>query len=234
MENQALKELLKELIINQKQTLAAKWDCGGDQAIIDYYLDGKQVHYQSQLYEALEDLSQLMIWSLELPEVGDYGVTGEGRFYFDDKNRFLIEYSGIGVTPSYPKMNWDEAAGKWIETYKYKNESIEEETIYEFPNPLLLHSSTVFFYAEVNHKKEIILKGSDGDLKDVNLDIIKDMFLNLEMTRVQPIIDSLEDNFVVRLDYEGTILENRLTISSIYISYTQEEHWNKVETILIQ
>ena len=90
MDNQALKKLLSELIINQKQTLTAKWDCGGDQAIIDYYLNGNQIAYQSQLYEALEDLSQLMIWSLELPEVGDYGVIGEGRFYFDDKNRFLI------------------------------------------------------------------------------------------------------------------------------------------------
>lgn len=234
MENQALKKLLQELIIHQKQTLTAKWDCGGDQAIIDYYLDGKQVHYQSQLYEALEDLSQLMIWALELPEVGDYGVTGEGCFYFDDKNRFIIQYSGIGIMPSYPNMEWDEAAGKWIETYKYENERIEEETIYEFPNPILLNQHKVFFYTDINHKKEITMKGSDSDLNDVNLDLIEELFLKLELARIEPIIDSLEDNFVVRFCYEGFIAQNRLTIASIYISYTQEERWNKVETILIQ
>ena len=86
----SLKEEIIELIKSGKE-ITLKWNCGGDEAIITTFIDGQEMDYGSKF---VEELSIYLINYLNLPDVGEISVEGEGQL-IEDKGEVYIEYESI-------------------------------------------------------------------------------------------------------------------------------------------
>lgn len=113
-----LKEELIQLIKSSK-SLTVKWDCGGDQAIITTYVDGKEMDYSNKLAEKLHIY---LINYLDLPDVGEFELEGEGTL-MEDQGAVYIEYESI--MKGY--MDYGEDGGNFDEAeWKEVNEKEED------------------------------------------------------------------------------------------------------------
>lgn len=83
--NLTLRNRIKS-ILDENQKLILTWDCGGDQAIIHTFIDGKEIT------EAwTNDLDAYIFTFLDLPDVGEFCMEGKGEIVRKGEG-FEIQY----------------------------------------------------------------------------------------------------------------------------------------------
>lgn len=75
-------DLLKS---NKKITL--RWDCGGDEALIYSFIDGKEIDFEDPLSS---ELDMLILNAIELPSVGEFSMDGTGEIILEDDKVYLV------------------------------------------------------------------------------------------------------------------------------------------------
>ncbi len=100
-------ETVKLLKAGKEITL--KWDCGGDEAIVIPYLDGKKMDYKDKY---VEKLYIYIANYLNLPDVGEFHMEGEGKLV-EDNGEVYIEYESImkgyeGYDEEFNSAGWQE------------------------------------------------------------------------------------------------------------------------------
>ena len=84
-------------ILNSGRKVTFEWDCGGDETIVDLFVDGEN---QSQTDEA-EDLIDVIIEELQLPNAGEYFVHGKAEL-LQDGDQLKINH-----TSQHSGVSWD-------------------------------------------------------------------------------------------------------------------------------
>ena len=80
MEEKLKESIVKKLKANHKLTV--DWNCGGDEAILSLYQDGKQIPWDSEFG------SQLSLYLgnfLNLPDVGEFLLEGKGEIILEKR-----------------------------------------------------------------------------------------------------------------------------------------------------
>lgn len=100
-------ETLKLLKEGKEVTL--KWNCGGDEAIVTPYLDGKEMDYRDMY---VEKLYIYIANYLNLPDVGEFDMEGEGKL-IEEKGEIYIEYESTmkgyeGYDEEFNPTGWQE------------------------------------------------------------------------------------------------------------------------------
>lgn len=107
-------ELRKELlmILESGKEITLKWNCGGDEAIVTIYIDGKRVDYNDSFAGQLDIY---IVNYLNLPSIGELDLEGEGKL-IEDEGAIYIEYESI--MKRY--MDYGERGEKseWVEVNK--------------------------------------------------------------------------------------------------------------------
>jgi hypothetical protein len=100
---QPIEKQISELLQNGC-SLTVSWHCGGDESFVETALDGQQQEFN---YADANDLATLMdrylTDLLELPDVGEFDMDGNGRIFCDGKE-VVIEYQSVANT--YWDENW--------------------------------------------------------------------------------------------------------------------------------
>ena len=88
-----MNELKEEIIklVRAGKVIKLKWDCGGDEAHVFVTIDGEEINYHDKIFEAL-DIH--VINMLNLPDVGEFAMEGEGTI-IEDNGEIYIEYESI-------------------------------------------------------------------------------------------------------------------------------------------
>ena len=98
-------ELLEVLEAGKKIKL--KWDCGGDQAIVTTTIDEIELPYNSDF---LNGLDIYIINYLNLPDIGEFELVGEGEIIDENDNLYLVcESTMIGYeeySENYDSSEW--------------------------------------------------------------------------------------------------------------------------------
>ena len=93
-----LKRLLKYQEENKK--LSVKWDAGGDQTIINFFLDGKDLRYHLS-DDLLKNFARYLVEEFELPNVGEYYNQGGGMISIENGTKILFEYEEFAYGEIY-------------------------------------------------------------------------------------------------------------------------------------
>ncbi|MEM1134278.1 MAG: hypothetical protein AAGI07_00455 [Bacteroidota bacterium] len=107
-------------ILNSGKRITLKWNCGGDEAIVTTFVDGKQVSYNDKF---AEELDIYIVNYLDLPDVGEFQMEGEGEIVEENGKVYLecestlLGYEGYtdeGKSEGWVKTNTreDEYSGK--------------------------------------------------------------------------------------------------------------------------
>lgn len=89
---QRLLELLQE-----GHRVTVHWDCGGDESFVYTSIDGQE---QESTYEAGDfayEVEQLLTEELQLPDAGEFSMTGDGAFFLEGRNVGLQYQSAADV-----------------------------------------------------------------------------------------------------------------------------------------
>ncbi len=87
--NMMLPAELKEKIItilNEGKELTLIWNCGGDEAIIDVFIDGKSQPYDG---EFISSLCMFITNFMNLPDAGEFAMEGKGKILLENNNIYL-------------------------------------------------------------------------------------------------------------------------------------------------
>ncbi len=90
-------------LLDEGHRITAQWNCGGDEALVDFSVDDERVSYGDPLFDELYE--PLMI-TLELPSTGEYFVEGKGKFLLDDGQLF-VEHESVANG-----LDWDVETGE--------------------------------------------------------------------------------------------------------------------------
>jgi hypothetical protein len=104
-----LKDELIDLIASGKE-VSLKWDCGGDQAVITIFLDGQRLNYHDEFAKRLDIY---LINFLNLPDVGDFEMEGQGRI-IEHNGEIYLEYESI--MKGYLDFGEQGEKEEWVET----------------------------------------------------------------------------------------------------------------------
>lgn len=105
-------------ILNAKAKFNVEWDCGGDQAILEFFLHGNKLDYDHPFHEAL---SFHIINKLYLPSVGEISLSGKGEIKQDEEGIFL-ECESI----MHGCYSFEEVDGKFIDEGWVEMNEIDE------------------------------------------------------------------------------------------------------------
>lgn len=144
IEQKIKEDLLNYLNAGKKVTLT--WDCGGDQAIVTTFIEGKELssffngEYQEHEFPAL--LEHFVITELELPDVGEFSLEGTGEIV-KENNKLVIIYEALDL--------------RYEGDYEEDEENTKENTEEDIENEEEYNSSYVNAspeeYAEYSGKK---------------------------------------------------------------------------------
>lgn len=144
LEHELEQELLR--LKKQNQKLTVKWDAGGDDTSISFFVDEKYLGWQ--LNEMYAKLETLLIKEFDLPNVGEYFNKGQAEFQLSD-NGILITYSEL----AYAHVDWKEL------NHKEFSGEIENSNVQEAMHLLSeMNFSKISFYGNLkfmpNRKEE--------------------------------------------------------------------------------
>ena len=87
VDEEKLKRSITEKLKSGKQ-ITVDWDCGGDEAIMSLYQDGKEIPWDSEFGGQL----RLYLGNfLNLPDVGEFHLEGKGQLILEN-DLILLEY----------------------------------------------------------------------------------------------------------------------------------------------
>lgn len=106
-------KLEKEIreILQEGKTITLKWNCGGDEAIISSFIDKEELPYDGNI---LVGLDMYIANYLNLPDVGEFQMEGEGKIIEESGNIFLEcestmvgfeDYYGNGESNGWKEVN---------------------------------------------------------------------------------------------------------------------------------
>lgn len=118
-------ETLRLLRAGKEITL--KWDCGGDEAIVTPYLNGKEMNYRDSY---VEKLYIYIANYLNLPDVGEFVMEGGGKLT-EENGEVYIQYESVmkayeDYDEEYNPIGWKEVNEK-EEAYSGKKELFKEQ-----------------------------------------------------------------------------------------------------------
>ncbi|MFK7935812.1 MAG: hypothetical protein AB8G22_20025 [Saprospiraceae bacterium] len=85
-ENKIDLEPAVEMYLEEDKTIEIKWDCGGDEAFVHIFLDGKELGFRDAFAFKLE---QYLINFLTLPDAGEFSMKGEGKLIQENERIFI-------------------------------------------------------------------------------------------------------------------------------------------------
>ena len=119
MEPKTMRELAEALDSGKKFTVG--FECGGDETLVDFHLDGKQLDWQNPI---CEELFQILYDQFELPNAGEWFLKGDGTFSKEgDKLHMTFAWTTSGLD-----WNPDTDEETWIEEEKLTG----KEVVYDF------------------------------------------------------------------------------------------------------
>jgi len=203
-----LKEkLLKRLkeYENNNEKLIVKWNTGGDETIINFYLKGNVLPYHTD--EIVNDLASYLIEEFDLPNAGEYYNDGGGEISIDKENKILFVYDEFAYGESYDE-NFD-------------TENIEEEF------SIITSLSSKQLLNELN-QKELDFYGSTSFLLQESDDFraytTKDMF-RIKKEKLREVHEHIKVHILSKLSppfeateigYSGKIKEDEILIEELY------------------
>ncbi|UZR98165.1 hypothetical protein [Chondrinema litorale] len=93
-------DLLKDLR-SKEETLTIKWDAGGDNTLVNFYLNNITPVYDKYDNSVFHKLRDHIIDKFELPNAGEYYNDGEAKLLLDENDEVLITYSEIAYYDDY-------------------------------------------------------------------------------------------------------------------------------------
>ena len=120
-----LREAIIKLIKAEK-IIKLKWDCGGDEALVSITIDGKEIDYNSQVFQAF-DIHVINL--LNLPDVGEFEMDGEGVI-IEENGQIYVEYESTmkgyaSYNDKYEYTGWKKVNEK-DEAYSGKKELFKD------------------------------------------------------------------------------------------------------------
>lgn len=106
-----LEKKIREILSTGKK-LTIKWDCGGDEALVYPYVDGKGVDFGDPLFL---DLDMFIINFLELPSAGEFAMDGKGEIILEEESVYLVCES---ILRGYEDYTMDGESLGWKDTTK--------------------------------------------------------------------------------------------------------------------
>lgn len=201
-------EKLKTLEGNGKK-LAVKWDAGGDQTVLNFYLDKDVLPYYED--EVLEPLRTYLIEEFDLPNAGEYYNEGKGIFSIENEHQIAMVYDEFAYGEKYDKDF--ESEESIVEFSIPSTESCQKILDVSNKTTLNFYGSTSFLY-EVSDHFEVYA----NPLKDKN----KQAILDLQQTIKQNALSKFEPPFEgSEIGYAGTIDANQITVEELY----QIKYW---------
>ena len=79
-------------LLNSGKEIDIKWDCGGDEAILSFFINDKQISYDNKLVEMLDIY---LINHLALPSAGEFAMEGGGKIILENNQVFIEYYSEV-------------------------------------------------------------------------------------------------------------------------------------------
>lgn len=77
---------IKEILTSGRK-LTLKWECGGDEALVYPFVDGKEMNFESDLYS---EIDMLILNLLELPSAGEFSMDGTGEVILENNKIYLV------------------------------------------------------------------------------------------------------------------------------------------------
>lgn len=93
-------DLLKDLR-SKEETLTIEWDAGGDNTLVNFYLNDKTPIYDRNDNSVFYKLRDHLIDKFELPNAGEYYNDGMAMLALDENDEVLITYSEIAYYDDY-------------------------------------------------------------------------------------------------------------------------------------
>jgi len=104
--------------IKRKGSIAFSWESGNDEAFVDYELSKEEEP------EAVGSLETYIVFKLDIPDAGEFNMTGSGSFYIDG-GHVRIKYNSV----MKDIVDYDEENGREI----YNNEVVDSGEMVLFP-----------------------------------------------------------------------------------------------------
>jgi len=223
MSDKEVKENLKKLLVNEKDKLLVRWDCGGDQS--PCWFESHQDKREGN--EEFDDMGHRLIYRmmdvLELPNAGERYHKGSGGIRLNEKNQIVLLFDAKEHTYDYKKD------GKLIEL--------------EDPANLrsLLHRTNIFIRTELNKEKKTqacidinIIEGDEITIEEEK----KKYYINFinDLAKKQAEIqdkNKKENEEWESIYIDANLTEEKETYFDIEVEVNFNTYFNQEEVVLI-
>lgn len=82
-------------LLSSGHKVTFEWDCGGDETLIDTFLDGKPARK-----DWVDPLCELVVEKLDLPNAGEWFVKGTGELFVKGTDLW-IRHDSVGAGTNY-------------------------------------------------------------------------------------------------------------------------------------
>lgn len=74
-------------LLESGKKITLRWDCGGDEALIYSFIDGKEVDFKDPLFL---ELDMLILNTIDLPSAGEFSMDGTGEIILETGKIYLV------------------------------------------------------------------------------------------------------------------------------------------------
>lgn len=191
----------------ENKVFTVKWDAGGDQTIITYFLNENELSYDSN--DILGELSQYLIQEFDLPGVGEYYNEGGGLFVLEEKEKILFKYDEFAYGEIYDKEVTSEI--RLDEFSILLNSKLKDLLGDSLSNSIKFYGSTTFLPNERDNFFEL----SNAELDEILQEQVKKEIKKYVIPKFDPPYDGTE------IGYSGKISSKEIVIEELF----QLKYW---------
>lgn len=221
-----LKEnLLRRLKEYEKKnkSLTVKWNTGGDETIINFFLETEVISYEDEL---MNKLATYLIEEFDLPNAGEYYNDGGGEFLIEKGNKILFVYDEFSYGESYDE---DLETDNIEEEFSIAPDQNSKQLLDELNQTELdFHGSTSFLLEE-SLDFEIYTSNNEFRIRKGKLKDIHDYIKIHALEKLTPPYEGTE------IGYSGKIKEDEILFEELYrIKYYIDKNKKKERIYLLE
>lgn len=196
-------EKLKELQ-KSNEKLTVKWDAGGDETLVNYFIKDKNFPYPNEM---LRDLTSYLIEEFQLPNAGEYYNKGGGTISLTDDNRILLEYDEYAFFEGHESD----------ESENFLTEFFVEDSLDIKPLLSIFSLQKISFYGSMSfhHKKseyfETYIPRNEKNEYKTKLKQFQEQLQKEILSKLKEPPKNLE------IGYSGHIAANEIVVEDIYV-----------------
>lgn len=206
----------------ENKKLTVKWDTGGDETIINFFLENNALPHTNEL---MNELAAYLIEAFDLPNAGEYYNEGGGALSIENENSILFIYDEFAYRESY---------GEHLES-----ENLEEEfSIAPHPSSQRLladlnqkelnFNGSASFLLEASFHFDIYSSNDASSIKKEAFDEIKNYIKIHALAKIQPPFEGKE------IVFSGRIKEDEILFEEFYqIKYNIDKNKKEEKIYLL-